>query len=205
MPRSFTTQSLKAVKDAAEVTVFGRTITDDEYGDLIGDITGNATGVLTFNVFSLNVGKDVAIQIRSTGPVFNTTVRLNPNEFHYSDIRVHNTGQGIGKDIFRLLVATVPQFHFPRLDATGERRDDPDPTKAECGYYAYPKFGFEGDIPANVKPNLNPPYNAMVKLSEIMATPAGEAEWRLKGITVKNIVFDLTPGQYSMNKLNSLP
>jgi hypothetical protein len=204
MPRSFATQASQAVKHAAEIAVFGSTVTDDDYGDLIGDITGNATGTLEFNVFSASLNKAVAILIRSQGPIFNTTVRLNPNEFHYSDIRVHVTGHGTGKAIFRHLVSAASAFHFPAIYATGERRVHANPLLAENGYYTYPKFGFEGAIPANV-PNLVAPYNAMNLLSQIMAAPAGEAEWKAKGVTVPNIVFDLTPGQYSMTKLNSLP
>jgi hypothetical protein len=87
MPRTFTFVSPPAAHTAAELAVFGGPITQDDYGDLIGDTTGNATGTVEFNVFSAVYNKDFAILVRGQTPLFNTVIRLNPNEFQYSDIR----------------------------------------------------------------------------------------------------------------------
>jgi|GEM_PF-5590071 len=83
MPRSFQFLKPQAVRNAVENQVFGRAINEEEYGDLIGDITGNTNGTIDFNVFSADLNKSVAILIRSQNATFNTTVRLDPNEFHY--------------------------------------------------------------------------------------------------------------------------
>ena len=205
MPRSFQFLKPQAVRDAVENQVFGRAINEEEYGDLIGDITGNTSGTIDFNVFSAGLNKSVAILIRSQNATFNTTVRLDPNEFNYSDIRVHVTGQGTGLAIFRLLAATAQQFHFPLIYAVGEKRVSANPLLAEWGYYVYPRYGFDGPIPAAITPTLVQPYTAMTHISQIMATAPGRAEWKQKGNTVKGLEFDLTPNSPCWETLNALP
>ena len=119
--------------------------------------------------------------------------RLDSNEFHYSDIRVYVTNQSTGLDIFRWLTATAQKVQIPRIDAVGEKRVSAVPLLAEWGYYIYPRYEFDGPIPAAIIPTLAQPYAAMTHMSQIMAWSAGRADWKQKGDAVKGLEFDLTP------------
>src|ERR1051325_6675409 len=96
-----------ADRAAVENAAFGGPIPDNDYGDLIGDVTGNATIVVYFNAPRLDSTCPITIQAKTEG-VFSSVVRIytDPRQVEYSDCTVVNQGQGTGPQIFKLLADT---------------------------------------------------------------------------------------------------
>lgn len=87
MPRNITFPGLQnqATRDQAEQAVFGHTIPDDLYGDLIGDIARNADVQVTYNDHVSSKNKNYRIKVRASNALFSSMICMNPGEFDYSE------------------------------------------------------------------------------------------------------------------------
>lgn len=70
------------------------------------------------------------------------------------------------------------------------------------GYYTWPRFGYDGEIPYAVSRLLPESMEHMTQISELMATKEGRAFWKEHGSSV-TLEFDLTEGSYSMTTLRA--
>lgn len=91
----------------------------------------------------------------------------------------------------RILTHAVGNFHTANHVEVEERWS---------GYWVWPRIGFDADIPAAIRPRLSAAFQGCRRLSELVATEAGEREWYLHGDSV-HVEFDLTAGSSSWRTL----
>lgn len=73
--------------------------------------------------------------------------------------------------------------------------------KAELGYYSFPRMGFDGRIPDEVRRNLPARFRPVTTLLDLLASPEGRRGWVEHGLSVL-VEFDLRPGSRSRIVLN---
>jgi hypothetical protein len=128
---------------------------------------------------------------------------------------VHNDlfeGHGSGLAMFGRQVENATKWGFTHIETyaaghgygtTGERP----PEGAYNGYYTWPRFGYNGRVhpddisrmPPDVQRNARAADNM---ISGVMSTKEGRDWWMGHGDSL-NVKFDLTPGSYSQDTLNT--
>jgi hypothetical protein len=121
-------------------------------------------------------------------------------------------GKGSGLQMFGRQVENATKWGFTHIETyaagqgsgeTGKR-----PEKGEYnGYYTWPRFGYNGtvhqdlidEMPLSVRRNTTAANNM---ISGVMSTKAGRDWWMGNGEGM-NMEFDLTPGSYSQDALNT--
>ena len=68
------------------------------------------------------------------------------------------------------------------------------------GYYTWPRFGYDAELPVKFRSLLPPGLSAVDRLSDLMKTKQGRDWWTLNGDTI-TVDFDLAPDSYSMRTL----
>ncbi|MCZ7556817.1 MAG: hypothetical protein M5R41_10500 [Bacteroidia bacterium] len=68
------------------------------------------------------------------------------------------------------------------------------------GYYTWPRFGYDAELPVKFRSLLPPELSDVDNLSDLMKTKQGRDWWTLNGDTV-TVDFDLAPDSYSMRTL----
>lgn len=211
MPRNITFPGLKSqtIRDQAEQAVFGHTIPDDLYGDLIGDIASNADIKVTYNEYICSKNKNYQIKVYASNALYSSTIRMNPGEFEYSECTMKLAGTGIARLILHRVALTAQANGFTSLVAAGSKFPATAVTPATNGYYTYPKYGFDEAIPAAILAQITPLQNAAlqgrVTVLDLMADDVGRKFWKANGVQLNNMVFDLTPGSLSWQRLCTLP
>ncbi len=200
----------QATRDQAEQAVFGNTIANNDlYGDLAGDFLRDATVNVTYNDHIASKNKTFRIKIRASNAFYASTVRINPNEFEYSECTTTVAGTGIARFVLHLVAMTARAHNFASLLAAGSKFPATAVTPATNGYYTYPKYGFDEAIPGPVLALITPQQNAALQgratVLQLMADAVGRAFWRANGVQLNNMVFDLTPGSVSWQRLCTLP
>ena len=85
---------------------------------------------------------------------------------------------------------------------------DPDTGKEKwSGYYVWPRFGYDGPIPQRLLDSpiwetLPAPLRGVRFVRKLIADPVGREWWKANGVAI-DVKFDLTPGKYSMETLNT--
>jgi hypothetical protein len=113
-------------------------------------------------------------------------------------------GCGAGLRIFRRQVTTALALGIRRIEVVAGRRAD------ENGYYTWPRFGFEGKLPARLRRALPADLERARTVLDLMECDRGLAWWYEHGATIR-ATFDLAAGsrsraawdRYLRNKLNS--
>jgi hypothetical protein len=121
-------------------------------------------------------------------------------------------GKGSGLQMFGRQVENATKWGFTHIEtyAAGEGSGVPGQRPAEGeynGYYTWPRFGYNGtvhrdlveEMPPSVRRNVN---EAEGMISGVMSTKAGRDWWMGHGEGM-NMEFDLTPGSYSQDTLNT--
>jgi hypothetical protein len=191
-----------ADRAAVENTAFGGPIPDNDYGDLIGDITDNAKIVVYFNAPRLDSTCPITIRAKTEG-VFSSVVRIYTDPLHveYSDCKVVNQGQGTGPQIFKLLADTAKRLGFPDIKAEGRRYVSAQNPHMNCfGHYVYAKLGFNASIPGDA-PARPADIANHATLLDLTAVAPGRIWWKQNGVTVPNMVFDLADDSPSWHRL----
>jgi hypothetical protein len=128
---------------------------------------------------------------------------------------IHNElfeGKGLGITMLGRQVENATKWGFTSIDTvaggfgsgtTGKRTKEGDYN----GYYTWPRLGYDGRIPSEIVDRLPPAIRtnaeaAGYKLSGIMSTKGGRDWWMGHGTELK-VKFDLTPGSYSQDTLNT--
>jgi hypothetical protein len=128
---------------------------------------------------------------------------------------IHNEsfeGKGFGITMLGRQVENATKWGFTSIDTvaggfgsgtTGKRTKEGNYN----GYYTWPRLGYDGRIPSEIVDRLPPAIRANAeaagyKLSGIMSTKGGRDWWMGHGTELK-VKFDLTPGSYSQDTLNS--
>lgn len=92
--------------------------------------------------------------------------------------------KGLGLRIFHRQLDNSKALGVTRIEAVAGRRHD------ENGYYTWPRFGFDGPLPATVKHNLPLGLEDVHTVLDLMECEKGRLWWRHHGCTIP-VAFDL--------------
>src|SRR5262249_34656980 len=144
------------------------------------------------------------ITIRAmTEGVFSSVVRIYTDPLHveYSDCTVVHKGQGTGPQILKLLADTAKRLGFPHIKAEGRKHVSAQNPETNCfGHYVYANLGFNAPIPGNA-PGRPAELANHATLLDLTADDPGRTWWKQNGVTVPNMVFDLTDDSPSWQRL----
>jgi hypothetical protein len=92
--------------------------------------------------------------------------------------------RGLGMRIFHRQLENAKALGVARIEAVAGRRHD------ENGYYTWPRFGFDGPLPDEVKRRLPLGIEDADTVLDLMACEKGRLWWRRHGCTIP-VAFDL--------------
>ena len=202
MAVNFTFHGQPQDRAAAENAVFGHALEDAEYGDLGGNLLQDADIQVWYNQSWLAGGGIARIRIRTANQAAVTNVRLIPGRFEYSECRIFAPGQKTGAHILRKIALAAKARGFAVLTGSGEKAANAAGQLTSWGYHASPRMGFDATIPA-ATPARPGALSGCVRLSDLMATPAGRAFWKAHGVQVPYMEFDLADGSLSWQILDA--
>jgi hypothetical protein len=101
-------------------------------------------------------------------------------------LRIRNTmrRKGLGLKIFSRQLATAVALGVKRIETVAGRGD------GENGYYTWPRFGFDGPLPSEIKRNLPLGLDHAQYVLDLMEDEQGRLWWRAFGFPVR-LAFDL--------------
>ncbi len=109
------------------------------------------------------------------------------------NVKEGSRGQGIGASVFGRMVEQAKASGIDYIKCEAGRE------KGQNGYAIWPKMGYDGDIPKEVKSKLPSEMSDSKRVSDLMKTPEGRKFWEENGVTT-NMTFDLKSGSQS-NKI----
>ncbi len=193
----------QAIRDAAETTVFGAPLggaNNDVYADLAGDLMRTGTLQVIFNRLYARNNKVYPITIYAKLGTHNTSIRLNRNEFNYSECSMVTKNNQLGRLVMLKVAKTARERHFQRIDVDAIRDDSP--AHPAWGYSVSPTYGFDQAMPPGVV--LPPPLAHFTRVLALNNDPAGRAFWKVNGARCPDMEFDLTDGSPSWQRLRVL-
>jgi hypothetical protein len=103
--------------------------------------------------------------------------------------------RGLGLCILHRQVAAAAALRVDRIEVVAGRR------RGENGYYTWPRFGFEGVLPARLRRMLPLGLRKATTILDLMVCPRGRTWWRENGVTI-GAAFDLLAGSRSRSVLD---
>ncbi len=193
----------QATRDAAETTVFGAPLgagNSDVYADLAGDLTRVGTVHVIFNRLYARKNKVYPITIYAKLGTHTTWIRLDHDEFNYSECSTITKNNQLGCLIMLKVATAARERHFQKIDAEAIRDDSL--AHPAWGFSVFPTYGFDQAIP----PAVALPQN-LAHFTRVLALnndPTGREFWKLNGVTCPNMEFDLADGSSSWERLRVL-
>jgi hypothetical protein len=102
--------------------------------------------------------------------------------------------QGLGLQVFLRQAAAAAALGIARIEAVAGRRHD------ENGYYTWPRYGFDGVLPAWLRRLLPIGLEDAETVLDLMECEKGRRWWLQCGVTIP-VVFDLADGSRSQAAL----
>jgi GNAT superfamily N-acetyltransferase len=101
-------------------------------------------------------------------------------------LRIHNAmrRQGLGLRIFTRQLTTANALGVGRIETTAGR------SLHENGYYTWPRFGFDGPLPPEIKRRLPRGLDHADTVLDLMEYEKGRLWWKAHGVVV-HLAFDL--------------
>lgn len=110
------------------------------------------------------------------------------------DVQAHPAGQGTGTKVTIQQVAHAERLGIERIDALASGSFGGE----DNGYYSWPRVGYDGDIPAYIRPA---PPKGETRVSQLMRNKAGRDYWLKHGSDI-HVSFDVRPGSLSRKVLS---
>jgi len=98
--------------------------------------------------------------------------------------------RGLGTHIFHRQRANATALGVRQIVLTAGRGND------ENGYYTWPRFGFDGPLPAAIRGALPADLESAHSVLDLFESEPGRRWWRNHGVGLP-LVFDLSPGSRS--------
>jgi hypothetical protein len=173
---------------------FQRTLQPCEYAGLAGapDDAAVEVGVLNDRLYIELGGPRAAYRAHSYLFRKRRILVLLNDGFHIHARPMQN--QGLGLQIFHRQVHNAAALGVGRIETVAGRR------ARENGYYTWPRFGFDGVLPASVRRILPPGLEGSRSVLDLMRCEKGRAWWREHGATIR-VAFDLARGSRSRRAL----
>jgi GNAT superfamily N-acetyltransferase len=174
----------KAGIERATARLFPRRLSAWEYAELAGaphdaqvDV-GTLGAGLYLETYQPATGSYHAVQlVRRTGG--ETVVVIDAIRVHESMRR-----RGLGLRIFVRQLAAATDLGVARIETVAGRNGH------ENGYYTWPRFGFDGPLPARIKRKLPLGLVRAQTVLDLIECPAGRRWWRDHGVPVR-LAFDV--------------
>ena len=98
--------------------------------------------------------------------------------------------RGLGLRMFYRQARNAAALGVGRIEALAGRRGD------ENGYYTWPRFGFDGPLPASIRRLLPVGLERSRTILDLMSCEKGRSWWEEHGVTIR-VSFDLASGSRS--------
>ena len=102
--------------------------------------------------------------------------------------------RGLGLQMFYRQARNAADLVVDRIETVAGRNN------GENGYYAWPRYGFQGPLPASVRHLLPVGLECSHTILDLMLCEKGRDWWREHGVTTA-VRFDLVPGSRSRRTL----
>lgn len=93
---------------------------------------------------------------------------------------------GLGLTIFTRQLAAAAALGVARIETTAGRSSD------ENGYYTWPRFGFDGPLPPEIRQHLPRGLDHARNVLDLMQCEQGRRWWQEHGVSIR-LAFDLSP------------
>ena len=103
-------------------------------------------------------------------------------------------GHGLGLQIFHRQVSSATALSVDWIDTVAGRGND------ENGYYTWPRYGFEGALPAPIRRLLPVGFKRSRTILDLMSCEKGRDWWKEHGVSIR-VRFDLAPDSRSRRTL----
>jgi hypothetical protein len=103
-------------------------------------------------------------------------------------------GHGLGLQMFHRQARNARAIGVDRIEVVAGRKGD------ENGYYTWPRYGFQGALPASIRHLLPVGLEHSRTILGLMSCEKGRGWWREHGVTTA-VRFDLAPGSRSRRTL----
>ena len=171
--------------------LFHRPLTAGEYAGLAGAPCGARVEIGASNgALYLELGDPATAAYRGYYYVRHTAPHLVVVNDGFHIARRDLQRRGLGLCVFRRQVATAAALGVDRIEVVASRRCD------ENGYYTWPRFGFEGVLPPDLRRMLPIGLENAKTVLDVMECERGRAWWREHGVTIR-ATFDLDWGSRS--------
>lgn len=165
--------------------LFGSEITVEHFAGLAGaprgaDVeVGVCQGQLTIEISDprLQIYRGV-LRVFREGDIL--VLRIEALHIHRPALR----GRGLGLSIFARQLETARLLGVARIETCSGRR------RTENGYYSWPRYGFEGQLPGWLTPRLPPALSHSQSVLDIMTSDTGRRWWLAHGIEL-DLSFDV--------------
>jgi GNAT superfamily N-acetyltransferase len=95
------------------------------------------------------------------------------------DVPVNRQGKGIGGEIMNRIIEKAETAGFQRVTLLASRAAD------DVGYAVWPKYGFDGPLPASILKILPEALKDAKTLGELLKLPGGRLWWQKNGVTIE--------------------
>jgi GNAT superfamily N-acetyltransferase len=177
-------------REIATVTenILGRSIKLRELASLSGATSTAKVNIVTSGVSILMAVDDVKYSaLRELTRAPDGMPILRARTFYVSE---DEQGKGIGREVLGRMIETASKLGIDRIETEAARGP------GELGYYVWPLFGYDAEIPIAMQNKLPSFLAGMKRVSQIMTTPEGQQWWKESGAAL-TMQFDLAPGSYS--------
>jgi predicted N-acetyltransferase YhbS len=95
------------------------------------------------------------------------------------DVPIDRQGKGIGREVVTGMIDKAKSAGFRRVTLEASR------APGDIGYMVWPKFGFDGPLPAAIRGRLPEAFRGARTLGELLKMPGGRAWWQEHGVTIE--------------------
>lgn len=186
----------------AEQSLFSQSISDADYAQMVA-ANRNADVIVHFLRPCPNSTSPPPVTVRRQDAEVTLVLRLYPGWVDLSTIVIETPGEGRGRRLLSDVFLVLREFGFGQVRCVGKNAARTDSSRGAFGYYAMPRFGFDGDLPVAVRQRLPTQLAHHRTICELLETTEGRRYWKKNGVTLFSLDFDLAENSDSWQRLRS--
>lgn len=193
-------------RKAIENSIFGRELEDYEYAQIAGVCVPN---VIVTVVYKNIAYPDHPIQIKAKSEQadqFSVMLLLQKDAMVMESIALAEgqRGAGTGREVFYHIAKKAAELGFQTIKGTALRKHAADPNTQYSGYKAVVRWGFNGQVPDQVRAALPEKFKGVKDLQTLGQTKEGRDAWSEHGANA-SVEFDLSPESKGWDILGTPP